>query len=184
MFEDYIQISKLNDFLFCPYSIYLHNVYENFHIVTFHSTFQTAGKLAHMTIDNNVFSSRKEMLQGTSIYSHKYKLAGKIDTFNQKTGELTERKNKIVKLYDGYFLQIYAQYFCLTEMKFRVKKLSFYSLSDNKKYNIPIPTQKVTEEFVDFIETMTNYNINNFKGVSKAKCEKCIYSTLCPYSKC
>ena len=25
--EDYISISTLNDFIFCPYSIYLHNVY-------------------------------------------------------------------------------------------------------------------------------------------------------------
>ncbi len=27
MTEDYISISTLNDFIFCPYSIYLHNVY-------------------------------------------------------------------------------------------------------------------------------------------------------------
>ncbi len=25
--DDYISISTLNDFIFCPYSIYLHNVY-------------------------------------------------------------------------------------------------------------------------------------------------------------
>ena len=29
MEEEYISISTLNDFIFCPYSIYLHNVYEN-----------------------------------------------------------------------------------------------------------------------------------------------------------
>ena len=27
MTEDYISISTLNDFIFCPYSIYLHHVY-------------------------------------------------------------------------------------------------------------------------------------------------------------
>ncbi|NCN22516.1 type V CRISPR-associated protein Cas4 [Candidatus Falkowbacteria bacterium] len=184
MFEDYIQISKLNDFLFCPYSIYLHNVYENFHTSTFHSNYQTSGKLAHTTIDNNTFSSRKQILQSTSIYSNKYKLVGKIDTFNQKTGELVERKNKIVKLYDGYFLQIYAQYFCLTEMGFSVKSLSFYSLTDNKKYKIELPDKNSTEKFADFINEMANYNIKDFTGVSALKCEKCIYSVLCPYSKC
>ena len=26
--EDYILISQLNDFIFCPYSIYLHNIYS------------------------------------------------------------------------------------------------------------------------------------------------------------
>lgn len=25
--DDYIQLSTLNDFIFCPYSIYLHSVY-------------------------------------------------------------------------------------------------------------------------------------------------------------
>ena len=27
--DNYISISTLNDFIFCPYSIYLHNVYMN-----------------------------------------------------------------------------------------------------------------------------------------------------------
>lgn len=29
MIDNYISISTLNDFIFCPYSIYLHNVYMN-----------------------------------------------------------------------------------------------------------------------------------------------------------
>jgi len=29
MMDNYISISTLNDFIFCPYSIYLHNVYMN-----------------------------------------------------------------------------------------------------------------------------------------------------------
>ena len=106
------------------------------------------------------------------------------EAFDQKTGELIERKNKITKLYDGYFLQIYAQYFCLLEMGFKVKKLSFYSLTDNKKFSVPIPNKQIIEEFDAFIKKVSNYNINNFTGVSKQKCEKCIYSILCPYSKC
>ena len=36
MEEDYISISTLNDFIFCPYSIYLHNVYENTDESLFH----------------------------------------------------------------------------------------------------------------------------------------------------
>lgn len=27
--DDYISLSMLNDYIFCPYSIYLHNVYAN-----------------------------------------------------------------------------------------------------------------------------------------------------------
>ena len=184
MFDDYLQISKLNDFMFCPYSIYLHNVYENFHESSYHSTYQTAGKLVHAPIDKAEFSTEKDIMQGNAVYSNKYKLVGKIDTYNKKTKELVERKNKIKELYEGYYLQLYAQYFCLTEMGYEVEKLSFYSLSDNKKYKIDQPDAEARIKFENFINTMQNYDIDTFEGVSKSKCEKCIYNVLCPYSKC
>ena len=36
--EDYISISQLNDFIFCPYSIYLHNVYMETDEGLYHAT--------------------------------------------------------------------------------------------------------------------------------------------------
>jgi CRISPR-associated protein Cas4 len=48
---DYIAISTLNDFIFCPYSIYLHNVYITCEEELFHAVPQTRGKAAHETID-------------------------------------------------------------------------------------------------------------------------------------
>ena len=48
MEEDYISISTLNDFIFCPYSIYLHNVYENTDESIFHVTPQTQGRIAYL----------------------------------------------------------------------------------------------------------------------------------------
>jgi len=50
--DDYISISTLNDFIFCPYSIYLHNVYMETDEGLYHATPQTRGKIAHETIDN------------------------------------------------------------------------------------------------------------------------------------
>jgi len=47
MEEDYISISTLNDFIFCPYSIYLHNVYENTDESLFHAKPQAQGRIAH-----------------------------------------------------------------------------------------------------------------------------------------
>ena len=47
MEEDYISISTLNDFIFCPYSIYLHNVYME----TDEGVYQTRGRIAHETVD-------------------------------------------------------------------------------------------------------------------------------------
>lgn len=44
MEEDYIPISTLNDFIFCPYSIYLHNVYMDTDEGLYHATPQTRGR--------------------------------------------------------------------------------------------------------------------------------------------
>ena len=66
------------------------------------------------------------MLQGVSVYCEKYNLVGKIDVFDEKTGILTERKKKIKTVYDGYIYQIYAQYFSLIEMGYKVNELRLY----------------------------------------------------------
>ena len=70
------------------------------------------------------------MLQGIGIYCEKYNLVGKIDVFDTKSGILTERKKKVTKIYDGYVFQIYAQYFSLIEMGYKVVKLHLYSMDD------------------------------------------------------
>ena len=54
MEESYILISTLNDFIFCPYSIYLHNVYESTDESLFHATPQAQGCITHETVDENV----------------------------------------------------------------------------------------------------------------------------------
>ncbi|MDR2346491.1 MAG: hypothetical protein LBE18_10520 [Planctomycetaceae bacterium] len=47
---EYIAISTLNDCIFCPYSIYLYNVYMTGDEELFHAVPQTRGKAAHETI--------------------------------------------------------------------------------------------------------------------------------------
>lgn len=54
---DYIPISTLNDFIFCPYSIYLHNVYMETDEGLYHATPQTKGKLAHEPVDSKTSSN-------------------------------------------------------------------------------------------------------------------------------
>ena len=54
MDDDYISISTLNDFIFCPYSIYLHNVYmdTDTDVSLYHAIPQTRGRIAHESVDN------------------------------------------------------------------------------------------------------------------------------------
>ena len=78
--DDYISISTLNDFVFCPYSIYLHNVYMETDEGLYHATPQTRGRIAHETIDYKRASNRIVDLQSLPVISEKYGLVGKMFT--------------------------------------------------------------------------------------------------------
>lgn len=114
--EAYIRISSLREFVYCPKSIYYHDLYSKYDEKVFLEEPQNAGMLAHETIDEKRYSTAKKYIQSMSIYSDKYKLCGKIDIFNTETKNLVERKNKVEKIYDGYKYQLYAQYYCMLEM--------------------------------------------------------------------
>jgi len=177
--EDYIQISKLNDFIFCPYSIYLHSVYENFNAKTYHRTAQTVGKIAHKPVDNGTYTTSAHVLQGLEVSSDAYCLAGKIDTFDDKSGALVERKYKIKKVFDGYRYQLYAQMVCLREAGYRVKSLAIQSLSDNKRYKIPMPGEEEMREFDELIDKISSYRPEVPKRKNAKKCAQCVYRPLC-----
>lgn len=183
--EGYIQISKLNDFIFCPHSIFLHGIYESFHENIYHENPQKQGKVVHDSIEKNQYSSASRYLQGTSVYSRKYHLLGKIDIFDTQKKSLIERKYKLKKLFDGHKYQLYAQYFCLTEMGIDVENLYIHSLSDNKRYAIPLPDHSEQTLFENIIKQMHEYStVESVHEVNKKKCEMCIYRQLCHKSLC
>jgi len=179
--EEYIQISKLNDFVFCPKSMYLHSIYDEFDTRVYHSHYQTAGKINHECIDNQKYSSAKnKVLQGIEVYSQKYNLVGKIDLFYKDKKELMERKTKIKKIYDGYKYQLYAQYFCLLEEGYEIEKISVHSLNDNKKYNIDIPDENEIKKFEKVIEKIKSFSVYKDRVLKNPnKCNMCIYNNLC-----
>ena len=141
--EDYIKLSTLNDFIFCPKSIYYHNLYDNYDKDIYQEEAQKQGTKIHESIDNKTYSTRKTILQWLSVYSDYYKIAWKIDIFDLRTWELIERKtqifldnNKKPKIYLWYKYQLWGQMLCLEEMWYEIKSLWIYSVKDNKKYRI------------------------------------------------
>lgn len=177
--QDFIQISKINDFIFCPFSIYLHGIYANFSEKTYHSSYQTRGKIRHESVDTGKYSTSKNILQGLEVYSEKYGLVGKIDTLDAEKGRLVERKNKISKVYDGYRYQLYAQYFCLFEMGYEIKEIALYSITDNKTYPLPLPDSETTTEFETALEKIRDFDPSAKIPRNPQKCDKCIYNNLC-----
>lgn len=178
--EPYIQISKINDFIFCPMSLYFHALYENFSQKIYHDTPQTVGKIKHENIEQGRYSSLKRYLQNLPVYSQEYNLMGKIDIYDSEEKALIERKFKIKKIYDGQRYQLYAQKFCLEEIGFAVEKLFIHSLSDNKRYSVALPDESEKKKFEKVIDDIRNFSPFNYnKEINKNKCENCIYRQLC-----
>lgn len=178
--ESYIPISKLNDFIFCPMSLYFHSFYENYNQKIYHEKEQAEGKMKHENIDEGKYSTAKRYIQALPVYSQKYNLMGKIDVYDQVEKSLIERKNKVIKIYDGYVYQLWAQMFCLEEMGYCVKKLFVHSLLDNKRYPIEMPSGRSEFVFAKNIEKMNNFDLLNFNRLANPnKCVRCIYRELC-----
>jgi len=179
--EPYIPISFLNDFIFCPRSIYFHQLYGRSDESLYHSTDQSEGKAAHATVDAKTYTTAKKVLQTIEIYSQTYGLGGKIDTFDTATGVLTERKKKIKVIYDGYIYQLYAQYHCLVESGYEVHAMRLYSMDDNKVYPIALPSQDKAHQsaFESLLQQIRIFDMSAPFAVNPNKCFRCIYRYLC-----
>lgn len=179
--ESYLPISFLNDFIFCPRSIYFHQLYGKTSEYLWAGPEQTAGKVLHEAVDNKHYSSRKTVYQSMEIFSEKYNLCGKIDTFDETNSILRERKKKITVIYDGYIMQVYAQYHCLKEMGYIVKGIQFYSMDDNKIIPVSLPEDDsiMQNKFEELIISINSYNLYQIAEINQAKCNKCVYSSLC-----
>jgi CRISPR-associated protein Cas4 len=156
----------------------LHTIYENFDARGYHEAAQVAGKLAHENIENQGYSSAERYLQGMDVYCEKYGLCGKIDIYDQKEKVLIERKNKIKNIYLGYKYQLYAEYFCMDEMGYKVKKLFLHSLSDNKRYEVDLPNPEEILEFEQTLRKMKNFGPKDLAKHSCSHCQNNVYSPL------
>lgn len=179
--ELYLKISYLNDFIFCPLSIYYHQLYGSLSERLYYGASQLDGKAVHEAIDEKRYSTHRKILQSIDVFSNEYKLCGKIDLFDTEKGLLTERKKHISTIYDGYVFQLYAQCICLREMGYDVKSLRFYSSDDNKVYPVPLPEDDVEmfEKFKGINREMQSFTMDNFIPKNEKKCQQCIYNDFC-----
>lgn len=180
MSETPIFITALNDFIFCPVSIYFHSLYDGLDKLTYCSTDQTNGIAAHKSVDNASYSAANTV-KSMEVYCEKYNLIGKIDIYNKITKTLTERKKKVKVIYDGYIFQLYAQYFAMSEMGYEVKQLRIHSMDDNKNYPIDLPESNpvMLERFENTVRAMEEFDFDGFVQTNREKCARCIYAPVC-----
>lgn len=177
---DYISISTLNDFIFCPYSIYLHNVYMESDETMYHATPQTQGRVAHETVDKKIASNRADDILALPIYSEEYGLMGKIDMYKRKERKLIERKYQLKQIFQGQIYQLWAQMLCLREMGYEVESLAFYETSRNKMIPVKMPTEHDLNEFKNFINLFRSFDpSSSVFSINPNKCSHCVYCNLC-----
>ena len=179
LMEDYISISTLNDFIFCPYSIYLHNVYIDTDEGLYHAAPQTKGKLVHTPIDTKTSSNRNDDLLALPVMSEQLGVMGKIDVYRVKEKVLVERKYQLKQIYQGQKYQLWTQYFCLLEMGYDVERIAFYEISTNKTIPISLPTAEDKQELMNFIQSLKEYDPSTHFVANPNKCRHCIYCNLC-----
>lgn len=175
-----VSFSQLNDFLFCPYSLYLHTLYNNFKSSIYHDVAQTDGTAAHVTVDQSTYK-RSGWQTGIWLCSPTYKVYGRCDLYNPTTGELVERKRTIHKLYTGHYMQVWAQAVCLQEMEHPVRKIYLHSITDNTRYFVKLPNQTIKNQLKELVLQISRYTPpNETFSQLPAKCRQCIYAALCP----
>lgn len=184
--EAYMPISFLNDFIFCPRSIYFHQLYGRVSQSLYQTTDQTKGKAAHKSVDKKRYTTAKAVLQTVEVFSKKYGLGGKIDTFDRNKSLLVERKKKIRVIYDGYIYQLYGQYHCLCEMGYQVKNMKLYSMDDNKSYPVKLPEDDpaMQQGFEKLLQQIRLFDLRAPFIANINKCKHCIYHNLCDASLC
>lgn len=180
--EELIPFTMLNDFIFCPASIYFHGMYDDVMNLLYTGVKQLRGKAEHKKIDNNEWT-KSCVLCSIAVNSHKYGLTGKIDKYYPISNELVETKTYIKNIYDGYIFQLYAQYFAMIESGYKVDKLTLYSKIDNKKYKVKLPVddKNMFFKFKQTINELKNFKLSNFKPTNSDKCNNCIYINACTW---
>lgn len=177
---DYINISVLNDFIFCPYSIYLHNVYMESDETMYHATPQMQGRLAHKSIDKKTSTNRADVIMSLPVYSEEYRLMGKIDVYKRNEKRLIERKYQLKQIFQGQIYQLWAQMLCMREMGYEVESLAFYETSKNKMIPVDMPTDSDLKNFKHFISRFHSFDPSTTPfTLNRNKCMHCVYCNLC-----
>lgn len=179
--ETFLPISYLNDFVFCPYSIYLHQVFDNSSELVYSASPQQTGKSEHTAIDTLKGKSKdsSSIIKGAYVISNRLGVYGKIDTLYVNKHKLVESKYQIKTIYRGYYYQLWAQYFALMEMGYQVDEICFYSIRDKKTHPVQLPQQQEFDELRDHIRKIARFDFEEDIKVNPVKCQHCIYASLC-----
>ena len=178
--EELMPITNINDFLFCPRSLYFGNIYRrSIGKDDYQEAPQKIGTAAHTSLDESTYSTRKNIMTGTMVHCATFGLLGRIDSFDVSRGLLMERKWSVSDVWEGYRMQLYAQAKALQEMGYEVKALKLHSKKNNRTFDVALPTARDWARLAEIIAKMRKFRLDAPFAANPRKCARCIYSGLC-----
>lgn len=183
--NDYIQLSAIQHYVFCPRQcalIHVHGIWQE-------NLFTAKGKILHEKVDSGEDESRgdKTITRSLNIYSKRLGLSGRCDVV-----EITEKNNEIkpypVEYKSGKpknnisdMAQLCAQALCLEEMlKVPVPEAAIFYGRPRRRELIEIDShlRKQTEEIILHIHSMIENRIVPEAKYEK-KCDTCSLNNIC-----
>lgn len=178
-FEDYVPLSSLNAFCYCPHRVYLEYVQgawdDNIHTIK--------GTLEHETVHDGRKRVDRAQFRQVNVRSDVYKLLGKIDVVEFKDGlfvPVEYKKGRKGKWYNDQ-VQVCAQGLCLEEQletEIDYGFLWYFGSKRREKVNF---TPKLKEETIRVsreVHDIYRLKKKTFPDYTK-KCNDCSIKSIC-----
>ncbi|HOP30634.1 MAG TPA: CRISPR-associated protein Cas4 [Spirochaetota bacterium] len=183
--EDYIQLSAIQHYVFCPRQCALIHVQG----VWNENMFTAKGKIMHEKVDSGEDESRgeKQILRSLNIYSKRLGLSGRCDVVEMfgrgedSTPYPVEYKSGKPKNDISDMAQLCAQSLCLEEMmNVAIRKAAIFYGKPRRRLEVDIDDdlRRSTEEIIKAIHNMISEK-SIPSGKYESKCDSCSLHEAC-----
>ncbi len=183
--DDFIMISALQHYIFCPRQcglIHVDDVWQD-------NLFTVRGEILHEKVDTDTYETRGDVktVRGLRIHSYKYGLVGRCDvvefknTLNGKEVFPVEFKAGQPKEDMSDKVQLCAQVLCLEEMlNTHISKAAFF-YGKIRRRNIVIIDEELRKQTITVIQSVREIVDNKKipKAEYSAKCGNCSLINIC-----
>lgn len=193
--DDFIMISALQHYIFCPRQcglIYIDDVWQD-------NLFTVRGEILHEKVDTDTYETRGDIktVRGLRIHSYKYGLAGRCDVVEFKVVNTQEDSrlsgNDIKEVIPVEFkagepkddisdkVQLCAQVLCLEEMlNVEISKAAFFYGKIRRRFIVDI-TNELREQTVEIINKVRELVESRKVPVIEysSKCRNCSLINVC-----
>jgi len=183
--EDYIAISALQHYAYCPRQFALIHVEQAWA----ENRFTAEGQLLHQRVDSNEVEQRGSVRyeRSVSLVSHRFGLIGKMDLLEIESGHPSryfpvEYKRGKPKLEEWDKIQLCAQAFCIEEMQnVSVQEGAIWYWEVRRRDPVAIDSQlrELTLLTISGARALIETGVTPKPQVSRTRCRACSLQEIC-----